>query len=584
MRALRVILLVVGLICASLAPAIAGKRVALVIGNSGYQNNARLTNPANDSAAMADALRSAGFDTVDLKRDLNASMMRRALRDFADAASDADVAIIYYAGHGVEIDGTNYLIPIDAVLQRDIDAYDEAIPMDRLLSVIEPARKLRLVILDACRDNPFARTIQRTNGTRGVGRGLARIEPASSNTLVAFAARAGSTAVDGSGSNSPFTAAVVKYLVKPGLDVRRAFGFTRDEVLKVTNNRQEPFIYGSLGGDDFPLVPAPAPPAAAPDPNQGIRHDYEIAERIGTRDAWDSFLSTYPEGFYAKLAQAQRNKLAAEEARIAANKTTQQQTTQVTEAERVRQAQVAKVADAERIAADNAKATDAAKAADAVTVSGTKSQDATQLPGDAARPVGPLAALSPPGDRVPPAGSAETIARTLQNELHRVGCGSGPVSESWDSAAEQALRLFNRNVGTRFDVHVASADALDTVRGKSGRICPLICRHGFRPEGDHCEKIVCRDGYQLNDDNSCERVAREKRRNDKPAPVANTERNVAPAPDRQPEQVEAGSARRTEALYAQCRLQMMRSGSGRSRGPQGNFLRLDGCVRNGGRL
>ena len=100
---------------------------------------------------------------------------------------------------------------------------------------------------------------------------------------------------------------MIKYLVKPGLDVRRAFGFTRDEVLKVTNNRQEPFIYGSLGGDDFPLVPAS--PTTAPDLHQGVRHDYEMAERIGTRDAWDSFLSTHPEGFYAKLAQAQRSKL-----------------------------------------------------------------------------------------------------------------------------------------------------------------------------------------------------------------------------------------------------------------------------------
>ena len=580
MRALRMMALAVGVFCASLAPAVAGKRVALVIGNSGYQNNARLTNPANDSVAVADALKSAGFDTVDLKRDLNASTMRRALRDFADAASDADVAIIYYAGHGVEIDGTNYLIPIDAVLQRDIDAYDEAIPMERLLTVIEPARKLRLVILDACRDNPFARTIQRTNGTRGVGRGLARIEPASSNTLVAFAARAGSTAVDGTGTNSPFTAAMVKYLVKPGLDVRRAFGFTRDEVLKVTNNRQEPFIYGSLGGDDFPLVPAP--PAAPADPNQGIRRDYEIAERIGTRDAWDLFLSTYPDGFYAKLAQAQRNKLAAEVARVAADATTQPGVAAV--AERTRQE--VKVADAARIATETAKETvKAGEPADAVAVTGATAQDAAKVPGGAARPVGALAALTPPGDLASPRPSEATIARSLQSELHRLGCGSGPVSDTWDSAAEQALHLFNTNAGTRFDVHVASVDALDAVRGKSNRICPLICRHGFRSDGDRCEKIVCRDGYQLNDDNSCERVARDKRRQDKPAPVANTERNSAPAPDRQPEQAEGpGSAKRTEALFAQCRLQLMSRGGGGGRGPLGNFNRLDSCVRNGGRL
>jgi hypothetical protein len=536
MRVLRLVLLAVGLVCASLAPATAGKRVALVIGNSSYPNGARLSNPANDSAAVADALRSAGFDTVDLKRDLDASAMRRAIREFADAADHADVAIIYYAGHGVEIDGTNYLIPIDAVLERDIDAFDEAIPMERLLTVIQSARKLRLVILDACRDNPFAGSIQRTIGTRGVGRGLARVEPASPNTLVAFAAKAGSTAVDGNGNNSPFTAALVKYLVRPGLDVRRAFGFTRDEVLKVTNNRQEPFIYGSLGGDDFPLVAAPV--AAVPDSTQALRHDYEMAERIGTRDAWDSFLLSYPDGFYAKLAQVQRNRLAA-------------------------------------------KAAEAAKPADALTVSDATAQDTAKIPGNAARPIGPLAALTRPSD-LSPQPSAANIARSLQTELHRIGCGSGPVSETWDQAAEQALHLFNRTIGTRFDVHVASVDALDTVRGKSGRICPLICRSGFRPDGDQCEKIVCKRGFELNDDDTCERIARDKPRRERSVPAANTEYNIAPV--RQPEQIEGpGSAKRTEALFAQCRMQLMMSGSGR-RGPQGNFLRLDGCVRNGGRL
>jgi len=140
--------------------AVADKLVALIIGNSGYQHVARLANPANDSVAMSDALRSAGFDTVELRRDLTATLMRRAIRDFSDAARDADVAIIYFAGHGIEIDGANYLIPVDAVLERDIDAFDEAIPLDRLLSVIEPAKKLRLVILDACRDNPFAKVMR----------------------------------------------------------------------------------------------------------------------------------------------------------------------------------------------------------------------------------------------------------------------------------------------------------------------------------------------------------------------------------------------------------------------------------------
>ena len=134
-------------------PAFADKRVALVMGNSAYQNVNRLANPINDSEAMSAMLKKAGFDVVELKRDLNVSEMRRALRDFSDTVRDADVVIVYFAGHGIEIDGVNYVIPVDAVIERDIDAFDEAIPLDRILTVIEPAKQLRLVILDACRDN-----------------------------------------------------------------------------------------------------------------------------------------------------------------------------------------------------------------------------------------------------------------------------------------------------------------------------------------------------------------------------------------------------------------------------------------------
>src|SRR4051794_1042994 len=244
-------------------PALAEKRVALVLGNSNYQNVAPLANPVNDSSKIAATLKDAGFDVVDSRRDLAAAETRRALRDFADRARDADIAVVYYAGHGIEVDGGNYLIPVDARLERDTDIYDEGLSLDRILIAIEPAKKLRLVILDACRDNPFARTMKRTVATRAVGQGLAKVEPTSPNVLIAYSAKAGSTAADGDGTNSPFTIALAHHLTTPGLDVRRAFGFVRDEVLKTTANRQEPFVYGSLGGDDVPLVPAPARPVPA---------------------------------------------------------------------------------------------------------------------------------------------------------------------------------------------------------------------------------------------------------------------------------------------------------------------------------
>ncbi|HEY0911608.1 MAG TPA: SUMF1/EgtB/PvdO family nonheme iron enzyme, partial [Bradyrhizobium sp.] len=322
----------------------------------------------NDAGAMATMLKGAGFDVVTLKRDLKANEMRRALRDFSDEVRDADVAIVYYAGHGVEIEGVNYLIPVDAVLERDIDAYDEAIPLDRILTVVEPAKKLRLIILDACRDNPF-KSMKHTMAQRSVGRGLSKIEPSSPNTLIAYAAKAGSTAADGDDKNSPFTTALVKYLPRPGLDLRKAFGFVRDDVLKVTHSRQEPFVYGSLGGDDVALVPA-APAQIAPpvDPYAAARQDYELALQINVVSAWDSYISKYPSGFYTDLASAQRNKLkaaqaaAAEEARLAAVKKSMEEAKAATAAQ-ARVAAEAKAAQDTRIAADRAKADQDAKAA-----------------------------------------------------------------------------------------------------------------------------------------------------------------------------------------------------------------------------
>jgi uncharacterized caspase-like protein len=308
--------------------ALAEKRVALVIGNANYVNAPKLVNPGNDTTAVSIMLEGLGF-VVDTRNDLSNSDMRRAVRDFSDQTKEADIAIVYYAGHGIEVNGNNYLVPIDARLQRDIDVEDEAVAVDRVMQMIEPARKLRLVILDACRDNPLSRTMQRTlAASRGTGgNGLAPPAPASAGTLVAFAARAGSTVSDGAGANSPFTTALVKHLTTPDLDVRIALGRVRDEVIKDTNRQQEPYVYGSLGGDQIMLVrstpteageaaalataPAATTPAAASLDRDAWR-DYELAARLNTIPVWDEFLKTHSTGFIGNLARGQRAKLLAE--------------------------------------------------------------------------------------------------------------------------------------------------------------------------------------------------------------------------------------------------------------------------------
>jgi len=232
MRAGWHLLAALALWCGASAGALAEKRVALVIGNSGYQHAVPLANPANDAAAIAQLFKDIGFDVVEVRRDVLALDLRRAIREFSLHARDADVAIVFYAGHGFEMNGTNYLVPTDAKLERDFDVEDETVPLDRFLAAVEPAKRLRLVILDACRDNPFVKKMRRSIATRAIGQGLAKIDVTSTDTLIAFAAKAGSVATDGEGPHSPFTAALLKHLPTPGLDVRILFGRVRDDVAR----------------------------------------------------------------------------------------------------------------------------------------------------------------------------------------------------------------------------------------------------------------------------------------------------------------------------------------------------------------
>ena len=188
---------VLGLVRGAVA---AESRVALVIGNAGYQHAKSLRNQGNDASAVAERLRGLGFSVVELRSDLDYARMRQALLTFRRAAEGADIAALFYAGHGIEVDGRNYLVPVDARLASAVDAEFEAVPLDLALTAVSGARKLRLVILDACRDNPFqARMASDTRSVgRSVGRGLARVEP-TANTLVVYAAKAGSVAADGDG-------------------------------------------------------------------------------------------------------------------------------------------------------------------------------------------------------------------------------------------------------------------------------------------------------------------------------------------------------------------------------------------------
>lgn len=260
---------VVGPAAAKATAARQGRRVALVIGNSAYKNVSRLDNPQRDAETMAATLRNVGFEVVRSAIDASREKLAEALRSFANDAETSDWAVVYYAGHGMEVNGVNYLVPTDAKLAADRDVQFEALPLEQVMASVEGARKLKLVILDACRDNPFASQMRKTPapeavsvtaggsvGTRSVGRGLGAVK-VSGASLVVYAAKHGQVALDGDGANSPFAVALVQRMATPGVEINKIFRLVRDDVMEATGGRQEPYTYGSLPGkEDFFFVSA----------------------------------------------------------------------------------------------------------------------------------------------------------------------------------------------------------------------------------------------------------------------------------------------------------------------------------------
>lgn len=245
-------------LCLLPLPAMAAGKIALVVGMGQYQSVVALDNTVNDARGVSETLASIGFQVTTLL-DASGADFRAALDEFAFRSETADLALIYYAGHGVEVQGENFLIPVDAEISSNLDVERQAVSLKSLLASVDHARKMRIVILDSCRNDPFggaleAKVVQpvdAASGTRGAGEGgLAPATP-DRGTLVAYAARDGAVALDGLGSNSPFALALMKILPQPGLEISLMFRQVRDDVLAATGNLQEPHTYGSLSGTPF---------------------------------------------------------------------------------------------------------------------------------------------------------------------------------------------------------------------------------------------------------------------------------------------------------------------------------------------
>jgi hypothetical protein len=285
-----------------LVPATAeARKVALVIGNTSYEHASALANPANDIKIVADAAKKAGFDEVVVANDLTNQAFQNAMRDFRAKANGADVAMVYFAGHGIEAQGKNWLLPTDAKLESDLDLPYEAIQLDRLMEAVSGAQ-IRIVVLDACRNNPFGSKWR--SGTRAVARGMAGVE--ADDVLVIFAAAPGQTASDGTGTNSPFALALARRLPEADLPVQLLGGAIRDDVLAATGGNQRPFVSASITGTPVYLVPRTVPTlvAAAPTVPSGDRTASEeifwkgaLAE--SSVRAFSAYLSEFPSGRYA---------------------------------------------------------------------------------------------------------------------------------------------------------------------------------------------------------------------------------------------------------------------------------------------
>jgi hypothetical protein len=538
----RVLGIVCAIACGALAAlgadaAHAGARVALIVGNSDYRNVTPLPNPERDAKLMANTLRDLGFTIVngDAQLNLDKQQFDRAVQDFGNAAQGADVALFYYAGHGVQVHGANYLVPVDANPTKESDVNFQMFDANLVLRVLDSAgARLNLVILDACRNNPF-----RVSRLRAVSSGLAQMQ-APEGTLISFATQPGNVASDGDSGHSPFTEALTITIRKPGLDIFRTFNEVGLQVAKTTGGEQQPWLSVSPIKGDFYFGGAPKVAATQPkpDPLAEQRRNYEAAERVGTKEAWASFLNAYPQGYMADLARAQRGKIVAQErAQQRAEAAAAEQARREAEAEAARKAseqaardeavKVAAVARArsavetkqaraaaekarKEAEAEKAKREAEAKAAQAEVENARREAAAARAAKQAAEIAAQeaisslqkeratreahmkMAALSAPSDDTnssKPQLDSSDVVRLVKIHLQQVGCDPGSVNGVWDDHGREALTEFNKHAGTNLDVKTVSIDTLDAVRAINKRVCPLVCGKGTRREGDECVAI-----------------------------------------------------------------------------------------------
>jgi uncharacterized caspase-like protein len=455
---------------ATLAPAAAEKRVALVIGNAAYQNVPPLANPSNDAADMAGKLRALGFDVVE-GIDLPKRDMEKRIRAFADALNGADVGLFYYAGHGLQVDQRNFLAPIDAQLKSEADLDFEAVQLDLVLKQMVRNARTSIVFLDACRDNPLAANLAQASRSLDIGRGLARVEAAASMMIV-YSTEPGKVALDGTGRNSPFTAALLHHIDSEGESISDLMIDVRNDVLQATGGKQRPFESASLTGQFF-FKPAPA--VSASDKTAVTPAELaSLREEVGKLQAdQGALLKSQQEQLAAlqqKLAEATKGSAPAGAPSSPDKSDTPNRVIAV------EPKPDAVTAPGNAAAPSPAPlAANPAPAAAETKVAATGGESAGTNTPDAVKPAEPPL----------PAGVArEELGHDMLAELKRLGCYFGGLNRRWNGRSQLSLGRFNRLAALDLPLDEPQQASLDALKAWNGPRCPIervAVPHGASP-------------------------------------------------------------------------------------------------------
>ena len=494
---------VVGLVVATFTLAMAAasahaeKRVALVIGNSAYENAGKLANPANDAADMAAALKELGFIVI-TGSDLDNRGMRDKVREFSAELRGADTAMLFYAGHAMQLNGENYLAPVDTRIEFESDLDFETIPLKFIQAQMEREAKTILLFLDACRDNPLTRSMKVASRSQGASRGLAEEKLASSGILIAFSTNPGNVALDGKGRNSPFTTALLDNIKRPGVEISTLMTDVRVQVVKDTGGQQTPWINSALLGRFFfnpekakvaevASLEAASEQAPASSANNDAKPStsavgvdmariaalaYDAVKESTSIAELEAFMTVYGDTFYGKLAKIRIDRLRADQEK----------------AEQVETAKAEPAKAEEKPAGENVASAEQEPAAET-----PKETQVASLEQPAAKDGSRHIEAKPEMD-------PREMKLGIQKELDRLGCNPGRPDGLWGRRSQGALDSFARSAKIRLASSDPSEDLLNQLKDYKGAGCPAPKR---APVKVKAEPKTCAPGQKLSRKGNC---------------------------------------------------------------------------------